>query len=121
MEKTFVTRARKYDKQVVPVFIDGQLSNFFYRLSNIREFMGIKANIEMLYLANELFKQKGVTLPIYFGKPISPETFDKSKTDKQWAEEIKNITYNLPKKWIKYVFSSYEFRLYYTSGSASNN
>lgn len=97
-KKTFVTRAKKYEKQVVPVFIDGQLSNFFYRLSNIREFLGIKANIEMLYLANELFKQKGVTLPIYFGKPISPETFDKSKTDKQWAEEIKNITYNLPKK-----------------------
>ena len=54
----------------------------------------------MLYLANELFKQKGVDLPIYFGRPILTQNLDKSKTDKEWAQEIKNITYNLPNKII---------------------
>ena len=95
-KKTFVTRAKKENKKIVPVFIDGELSNFFYRLSNLREKLGVKANIEMLYLANEMFKQKNKTLKLYFGAPILPEDFDSNKNDKQIAEEIKNTAYNLP-------------------------
>ncbi len=90
-KKTFITRAKKHNKSIVPVFVDGNLSNFFYRLSNFRESLGIKANIEMLYLADETFKQKDKTLDIIFGKPIPVETFDNSKSDKEWAKwmEIK--------------------------------
>jgi len=97
-KKTFVSRAKKTNKKIVPVFIDGELSNFFYRLSNIREAVGIKSNIEMLYLADELFKQKNKVLPIYFGKPIQVSDWDNSKSDKEIAAEIKNIAYNLTKK-----------------------
>lgn len=96
-KKTFITRSRKENKEIIPVFVDAKLSNFFYRLSNFREKLGIKANIEMLYLADELFKQKNQTIHVYFGKPISPKFFDSSKTDSQLAEELKNITYNLSK------------------------
>ena len=49
-KKTFVTYARSLDRQVIPIFIDGKLSSFFYNLYRIRKFFGIKANIEMLYL-----------------------------------------------------------------------
>ena len=97
-KKTFVTRAKKSDKKIVPVFIDGELSNFFYRLSNLRAGVGIKMNLEMLYLADELFKQKNKVLPIYFGKPISIKELKCEKSDKEIAQEIKNITYNLPNK-----------------------
>ncbi len=97
-KKTFVTRAKKSNKRIVPVFIDGELSNFFYRLSALREAIGIKSNIEMLYLADELFKQKNKVLPIYFGKPIYVSDFKESKSDKEIAAHIKNIAYNLPKK-----------------------
>ena len=95
-KKTFVTRAKKQNKRVVPVYIDGELSNFFYRLSNFREKLGIKANIEMLYLANELFKQKNKTLNLYFGNPISLENFDSEMSDKEIVEKIKITAYNLP-------------------------
>ena len=95
-KKTFVTRARKENKKIVPVYIDGKLSNFFYRLSNLRERLGIKLNIEMLYLANEMFKQKNKTLDLYIGQPLMTSDFDNSKSDKEIAEEIKNIAYNLP-------------------------
>lgn len=94
-KKTFISRAKKFDKDVIPVFLDGELSNFFYRLSNIREKIGLKANIEMLYLVNELFKQKNKTLKLYFGKPISYSTFNKSKTDLEWAEFVKQEVYRL--------------------------
>lgn len=85
-KKTFITRAKKHQKSIIPVYVDGSLSNFFYRLSNLRSTLGIKANIEMLYLADETFKQKDKTLNIIFGKSIPVETFDKSKSDKEWAK-----------------------------------
>lgn len=95
--KTFVTRARKFDKPVVPVFLDGELTNFFYNLSNFRTKIGIKANIEMLYLAQEMFKQKGKTINIVFGEPIAGSSYDKSKSDKEWAQWTKEKVYSLKK------------------------
>ncbi len=94
-KKTFVTRARKHNVPIVPVYIEGKLTNFFYRLSNLREKLGIKVNIEMLYLVNELFKQKNRTIKMKFGDPIYPEQIDNSKQDLEWAQEIKNKVYQL--------------------------
>ncbi len=94
-KKTFVTRARKHDVPIVPVYINGGLSNFFYRLSNLREWLGLKANIEMLYLVHELFKQKNKRIEIKFGKPILASELDKSKKDIEWAQIIKKKVYDL--------------------------
>jgi len=96
-KKTFVTRAKKYQQPIVPVHIEGRLSNFFYRLHRIREMLGIKANIEMLYLVNELFKQKKRRIDIRFGKAIFPTELDSAKNDKQWASEIRKRCYALAK------------------------
>lgn len=97
-KKTFITRSKKYNRDVIPVYIDGELSNFFYRLANFRKFIGIKANIEMLYLVDELFKQKNKTITIRFGKPIPYTTFDKSKKDPEWAEWVKEKVYEMEVK-----------------------
>jgi putative hemolysin len=94
-KKTFVTRARKHNVPIVPVLIEGKLTNFFYNLSNLREWLGIKANIEMLYLVNELFKQKNTTINIKFGKPIYPSEIDTSVKDRVWAQRIKEKAYEL--------------------------
>lgn len=94
-KKTFITQSKKYNKSVIPVYLDGELSNFFYRLSNLRTFLGIKANIEMLYLVNEQYKQHDKTINITIAPPISPSTFDQSKTDFEWAQWVKNEVYNL--------------------------
>jgi len=94
-KKSFINLAIKYERAIVPVFIDTQNSKFFYLLSQIRTFLGIKANIEMFYLADEMFKQKGKTIHLYFGTPIPHTTFTKDKTPVEWANEIKNITYSL--------------------------
>jgi putative hemolysin len=94
-KKTFISRSKKFKKNVIPVFLDGDLSNFFYNLSNFREKVGLKTNIEMLYLVNELFKQKNRTFKLYFGKPISYTTFNNSKSDKEWADNVKQKVYSL--------------------------
>ena len=94
-KKTFITRSVKFNKPIIPVYNDGRLSNFFYRLANLRKFLGIKANIEMFYLADELFKQRGKTIHIRIGEPVDPAVFDSSKSHREWADWIKNKTYAL--------------------------
>ena len=49
----------------------------------------------MLYLADEMYKNRHKTFRIVIGKPISWETFDKSKTPAEWAEQVKGIVYSL--------------------------
>jgi len=96
-KKTFITKARKYKRDIIPVYIAGRNSTFFYNLAYWRGKLGIKANIEMLYLVDEMTKQKGKTIKMVFGQPISYTTFDRSKTDVQWADVVKNIVYDLEK------------------------
>lgn len=93
--KTFVSRSKKYNKTIIPVYIDGALSNFFYNLYAIRKSLGMKANIEMLYLVNELYKQHNKKITITFGKPIESSEFDDSKSDDQWAQFVKEKVYEL--------------------------
>ncbi len=95
-KKTFITKAKAYHRDIIPTHISGRNSNFFYNLSNIRKKLGIKANIEMLFLVNEFYKQKNKTLTITFGKPIPWQTFDGRYTDSEWAMKLRNFSYNLP-------------------------
>lgn len=94
-KKTFVTKSRKYNKPVVPVHIDGQLTKRFYRLAKIRKFFGIKLNIEMFFLVDELFKQENKEVNIVIGTPVLPEKFTRDKTDLEWAQLIKGEVYKL--------------------------
>jgi putative hemolysin len=68
--KSFITKSVKYRTDIIPTFIDGHNSKRFYRVAKWRKMLGIKLNIEMLLLPSEMFRQKGKTITIYFGKPI---------------------------------------------------
>lgn len=94
-KKSFVQKAIAYRRDIVPVYFSGKNSHFFYNLANFRHTLGIKANIEMLYLSDEMFKSKQKTFQIYFGSPIPWQSFDKSKTMQEWALWIKNNVYHL--------------------------
>lgn len=94
-KKTFVTRARKYGKQVIPAHLNGELTNFFYRLANVRAMLRIPVNIEMLYLVHELYKQRGKHMTLTIGQAIASANFDKSKSDQEWAQWMKAKVYRL--------------------------
>ncbi|HSW67785.1 MAG TPA: 1-acyl-sn-glycerol-3-phosphate acyltransferase [Bacteroidales bacterium] len=94
-KKTFVAKARQHSRDIVPAYIDGRNTNFFYNLANLRVKLGIKTNIEMIFLVNEMFKQRDKQIRIRFGKPISFTTFDRSKKDNAWADFLKKETYSL--------------------------
>ncbi len=98
-KKTFVKMAKKHQRDILPTFVSGRNSNFFYNLANLRKFLGIKVNIEMLYLVNEMYKftEKNKKLEITIGKPIPWQVLDTRYTDKQWAYKIKKHVYALEK------------------------
>jgi len=94
-KKTFITKAKKYKRPIIPVYINGRLTNRFYRLANIRKRLGVKVNIEMFYLVDEFFKQKNMHIDITIGAPIQPEVLTKDRSDKEWAEWVKQQVYEL--------------------------
>lgn len=96
-KKNFVRKAIQHKRDIIPVHISGRNTNFFYRLAKIRKILGIKANIEMLYLPDEMFKQHGEYLTISFGSPISWQTLKQEGTAEFWAAKIKDKSYELAK------------------------
>lgn len=97
-KKSFVSLAKKHDRDIVPVYIDARNSNFFYNLSNIRKFIGIKANIEMLYLADELYKQNNKDIILTFGETIKYSSFGGKMNNSEIANYIKKEVYSLAKE-----------------------
>ena len=93
--KSFIKKAVQYKRDIIPVYIEGRNSAFFYNLANIRKVLGIKANIEMLYLADEMFKQSKKKITLRYGKPIPYTLFDSSKRPAEWADEVRKIVYSL--------------------------
>ena len=94
-KKTFITKSVQAKRDVVPIHFEGENSEFFYRLANINRMLGIKFNIAMLYLSDEMFKNRDKKFKVTIGKPIPWQTFDKSKTPTEWAQYVKEIVYTL--------------------------
>jgi putative hemolysin len=92
--KSFVAKAIKYKKTIVPAFIEGRNSSFFYNLAHWRKKLGIKGNIEMLFLPDEMWKLAGKTIKVHFGKPFSYELLDSAKSHSEWAATIKKYVYS---------------------------
>lgn len=96
-KKSFITKAKKHQRDIIPVYIHGANSNKFYNLGKWRKRFGIKANIEMFYLIDEMFKQRDKTITIVFGKPVPSSTFDKTHSDLEWAGIMKDQVYAMEK------------------------
>ena len=95
-QKSFVTKAVQYQRDIVPIFFSGKNSDFFYNLANFRKRIHLKANLEMLWLPDETFKKIGQHFTLYIGKPIPWQSLDKSRKPLEWAAEIKRQVYELP-------------------------
>jgi putative hemolysin len=96
-QKSFITKAQKNGLPIVPTYIEGKNSSWFYNLSLWRKRLGIKANIEMLYLVDEMYRQKGQRMHLTFGKPIPAAVFDKTRKPDEWAQLLKAFIYLLAK------------------------
>lgn len=92
-KSSFVKNAIESQRDIVPVFFEGRLSNFFYNLSSLRKRLGIKANIEMIYLPDEMFSQHGRHFDIHFGAPVPWQELATVGSASQSAQRIREMVY----------------------------
>lgn len=92
---TFIKKAVKYKRDVVPFYFDAQNRKRFYTLARLREWLGIKFNFEMALLPAEMFAQEGKRMRFVIGQPIPYTTFNSRHTPKEWAQLVREHCYRL--------------------------
>lgn len=93
-QKMFVTKARRYARDIIPLHFYGENSSFFYKFAKFRRRLGLKFNIEMIYLPREVFRSRGKTFDVVVGEPVSHASLgDMSPRDK--AQQIRQQVYAL--------------------------
>ena len=79
-----------------PVYWGGGWSNSVYRLSNVRKALGVRVNIEMLYLVDEMFRQGGSDFEIVIGEPIPCDRLlARGRTPLQATQMVRERAYAL--------------------------
>ena len=97
-KKTFITKSIETQRDVVPIHFSGRNSDKFYRIANICKTLGLKVNVAMLFLVDEMYRNVHKTFKVTIGKPIPWQTFDKSKTPAQWAQFVQDKVYEMAEK-----------------------
>ena len=96
-KKTFITKSIESQRDIVPIHFEGHNSDKFYRIANICKMLKLKVNVAMLYLPDEMIKNRHNTFTVKIGKPIPWQTFDKSRKPKEWAQWVREQVYELGK------------------------
>ncbi len=82
--KSFVTHARRSNRQICPVWVSGRNTRRFYAVHKLRRLLGIRVNLEMLLLPDELFHRRGECIQVRIGPPRHP-TSHNLETDARYA------------------------------------
>lgn len=91
----FLKKAFAADRQIVPVFVEGELSDFFYRVDRIRRMLGIRFALEMLWLPDEMFRQAGRSFRIVVGEPVSREELARFGSPAEQLDFVRGKCYSL--------------------------
>lgn len=94
-QKTFITKAVKHRRDIIPIHISGRNSGLFYFVANLRKSLGIKMYLETILLPREMMKQRNSEVTITAGKPISFRLFTNDKSHQEWAGEIREAVIKL--------------------------
>lgn len=93
--KMFVNKAIQTRRDIIPIHFSGRNSDFFYNFAHWRERLGLRFNVEMIYLPSELVKARGRSFDIRFGKPIPWESLRGGREAPEEAALIRRSVYNL--------------------------
>lgn len=93
-QKMFVAKAKEYKRDIIPLHFYGENSSFFYKFAKFRQRIGLKFNIEMIYLPREVFRSKGKSFDVVVGAPISFSSLD-DMPPMQKAQQIRQLIYSL--------------------------
>lgn len=93
-QKAAVVHAVNYQRDVVPIYFDARNSRFFYRFAKWRKRLGIKFNIELIFLPKEMLKQSGSNLHFVVGQPIPWSSLD-ARAPRNEAARLRDIVYSM--------------------------
>ena len=93
--KSFIRKSKDTGRDIVPVHFEGENSKRFYNVASLQKALGLKFNFAMMLLPDEMYKSAGRKYKITFGKPVSIDTLDKSRSDHEWAQVIRSKVYEL--------------------------
>ena len=93
--KAFISKSVQTGRQVVPIHFIGQNSKRFYNVDRLCKRLGIKANLAMLFLPDELYKGQHSRYKVIIGDPFPEGTFDASKSAYEWAQWVRERVYEL--------------------------
>ena len=79
----FIKKAKQYNRDIVPIYISGHNSIWFYLIYIIRYSFRIKFNLEMFLLIHELFNKQKHTINLKFGNPISFQSLKNKNINKE--------------------------------------
>jgi putative hemolysin len=94
-QKSVIAKAVSCHRDIVPFHFYGRNSRLFYFIYTTRKRLGIDMNFELMLLPRELFRKEGSTVKVRIGKPIPWQTFDKTYSQKDWAEKLRQHVYKL--------------------------
>lgn len=96
--KSAITMAVKNKRDIVPMYFHGRNSILFYFVEWLRRVFGMKFNIGLFLLPREAVRNtRNKHYTIYIGKPIPWQTFTSDKSDQEWTQWLRDITYGLRK------------------------
>lgn len=94
-QKMFVNKAVEHHRNIVPLYFSGRNSDFFYNFAKIRKQLGLKFNIEMIYLPSEIFRARGSRFTLVCGDTIGWQDLRSGKAAMEQAAEIRSLVYSL--------------------------
>ncbi|MCM1021622.1 MAG: 1-acyl-sn-glycerol-3-phosphate acyltransferase [Muribaculum sp.] len=94
-QKMFINKAVQYHRDIIPVFFSGKNSPFFYNFAKFRQKLGIKLNIEMLFLPREIFRSRGKSFNIVVGETIPWQNFTGGANAAAEALAVREKAYSL--------------------------
>ncbi len=93
--KAFLSKSIKAKRDIVPVHFIGENSPRFYRIARWCKRLGLKFNLAMTLLPDEMYRSRGNHYTVRFGKPIPYTVFDKQRSTKEWALWVEDEVYKL--------------------------
>lgn len=93
--KSFVKKSRQTGRDIVPIHFEGENSPRFYKIATWQKKLGLKFNFAMMTLPSEMYNSTGRNYKVTIGKPIPISSLDKTRTDHEWAQVIREGVYKL--------------------------
>lgn len=96
-QKMFVNKCIEHKRDVIPMFFGGENSPFFYNFAKFRKNLGLKFNLEMVYLPREMVQSENAIYSISIGDKLPWESLKpkNGKNTQDIANDVREIVYKL--------------------------